>query len=169
MGGGGVGSRWAGSRRGYGLVGALALIVATITHVHAGSTSISVAKIKGIRWVDGVQEKVRCSKGHALELASGQRTLTLAASDPKCPIAADALSLVFEGTEDVVVSGGKVRRLRALVAIETQTASIDGTVSSLLSLGRDGSPKKDKGTIAYLIDDGGPVVMFLGSYTANKF
>ncbi len=164
-----MGHSWSRPYRGYGLVAVVALAIACIGEGHAGPIPVSPVKIKGIRWVDGVQEKVKCSKGHTLELTSDQRTLTLAAGDPKCPIAADTLSLVFEGVEDIVVSGGKQRRQRALVGSETQTPAITGTVSSILGLNRDGSPKKDRATIAYLIDDGGPVVVFLGSYSANKF
>lgn len=166
-----MGSRSTGSSRITGLIAGIALgfAITGTTEIHAGPIPVSPVKIKGVRWVDGVKQKVKCSKGHTLALATNQRTLTLAASDPKCPITADALSLVFEGDENVVVKGGKVRRLRALVGTETQTAAINGTVSSLLALNRDASPKKDRATIAYLIDDGGPVVVFLGSYSANKF
>ena len=55
------------------------------------------------------------------------RTLTLDTSDPKCTIAADALSLVFEGTEDGVIARGKPRSQRALVGDRRYKARKSGS------------------------------------------
>ena len=121
---------------------------------------VGTVRIKGARYVGGVEERIDCS-AHAFPPnrwhrdGPGLRRFELAAS---CPLAADLTGVLFAGREDVIVYFGTPTTRSTVVA--TAEVGLRGAASGELRRRFDGTFTYERGRLAYHL---GPVT-FVGEY-----
>jgi hypothetical protein len=146
---------------------AAAVIVSVALPAHA---QVGELTLKGKRWVDGNEAKVKCiaRDGHTLDVSvTGQRTFTFTAQ-PDCFVFNDAdgsLQMVFTGEEEVVLKNGNPKPFRTYAGTHTGAAPIDGAIGGRIKCGP--SCNTDKGEIFYHRNASGTTIIFIGKYKAK--
>lgn len=159
----------------------IALAVAVGLSLGLATTSalaqpIGAVQIKGKRYVDGEETKVKCNKteGHVLNATTlGTRVFTLTDTSD-CAIFTDTPGdggvLTFAGLEDMVAKNTIVKARYVFSGIETG-GLVGGAAESLLR-GKAEMPRstflKEKGTITYsYVNEFTQDIVFVGKYVAK--
>jgi hypothetical protein len=137
-------------------------------------TLVGAVHVKGKRWVDGEEAKVKCvgRDGHTLDVSTcGSKTFQLVDTE-SCTIFADAPAgtLTFAGTENLVEKNTLVKARYVFSGIETG-GTVTGALQGLLT-GKGETPRdeflKEKGTLTYAYENQfGQRVIFVGIYQAK--
>jgi hypothetical protein len=150
-------------------VGLGLLLGASASHAQSGSV-----QIKGKRYIDGVETKVKCDKndGHVLDVTvQGTKVFTLV-DTPDCTIFTDTPGdsgvLTFTGKEDVIKNQFNIIKARYIFSGAESGGLVAGAAEGILQ-GQSEMARstftKDKGTLTYSYEDEfGRNIVFVGKY-----
>ena len=136
-------------------------------------TLVGPVQIKGRRYVDGAETKVKCknTEGNSLDSSDCGIKIFQLANTPDCTIYADAPggTLTFMGHENRQEKNTIVKPRYLFSGGETG-GQVDGVAEGVMK-GRGETPRdeftKDKGTLTYSFDNGSEQIIFVGKYKAK--
>jgi hypothetical protein len=156
---------------GRGLLVALFVVAGIALAVPPASAQVGTVTIKGKRWTNGNESKVKCiaSDGHTFDASvQGTRTITIV-EKPDCSIFNDAesgtLEFVFTGEESQVLKNGNPKPFREFVGVQTGASPALGSMAGRIKCSPD--CKTEKGVLSFSRDAGGISVIFIGKYKAS--
>jgi hypothetical protein len=163
-----------GARATRGIVAALVIGAGLAALAPAALAQTGGLTIKGKRWVNGVEAKVKCIAvtGHMLDASvAGTRTFTLAFA-PDCfmfhdgDVSGQTSTFVFTGREDLVVKNGNPKPFREFSGVQVGAAPAVGAAGGRIKcLGP--VCKSEKGVITYSRFESGFSIIFSGKYKAS--